>query len=216
MTTLSKWRINYPDNPIRHEDVLDKSPLQLFSEWLKKAVDDGVVEPNAMSIATAHNNIPDNRVVLLKQVDEQGLIFYTNYESDKAKQLDKNANIAATFWWPQSHRQVRIKGLASKVEQQQSEEYFASRDRDTQIGAWASKQSKVIPSYQSLRDQFLNYKKQLSKEKNIPCPPYWGGYIIQPLEIEFWQGCTSRLHDRILFNRKNLNESNWQISRLSP
>ncbi len=169
-----------------------------------------------MTISTVIDNaVPDARVVLLRHVSDKGFIFYTNYNSAKGQQLLQNNNMSAVFWWPQSHRQIRIMGKVSKIAREDSEQYFATRDRETQIGAWASMQSKFIENYDVLQNRLTEYEAKF-KNIEVPCPPYWGGYILEPIEIEFWQGRHSRLHDRIVFTRDNIKTNDWQISRLAP
>ena len=215
MTTLSKWRINYPDRPIKLNEMLD-NPFGEFERWMAAANEDGIVEPNAMTISTVIDNvIPDSRVVLLKHVSDKGFIFYTNYNSAKGQQLLQNNNMSAVFWWPQSHRQIRIIGQVSKLTRKDSEEYFATRDRETQIGAWASTQSESIENYDFLQNRLMEYEVKF-KNIEVPCPPHWGGYILEPIKIEFWQGRLSRLHDRIVFIRENMKTNDWQVSRLAP
>jgi pyridoxamine 5'-phosphate oxidase len=211
MTTLSKWRINYPDGELTM-DNLTHCPFELFEEWIQKAFNDGVIEPNAMTLSTINEDIPDSRMVLLKDFNTNGFVFYTNYLSNKGNQIAKNNNAALCFWWPNCHRQVRIQGQIFKLGTLKSDNYFASRDRDTQIGAWASKQSEKLDSYQQLLTQFEQTKNEFN-DKNVSRPQHWGGYILNPTSFEFWQGRHSRLHDRILFNK---NSDIWLTSRLSP
>ncbi len=211
MTTLSKWRINYPDGELTMENITH-CPFELFEEWLQKAFNDDVIEPNAMTLSTVDNNQPDSRMVLLKDFNKNGFVFYTNYQSQKGQQIAANNHAALCFWWPNCHRQVRVKGTIEKLDAQKSNNYFASRDRDTQIGAWASKQSQIIGNYQQLLNE-VEHKKQQFSNKTVLRPQHWGGYILRPNCFEFWQGRHSRLHDRILFNK---NGDIWSTSRLSP
>jgi pyridoxamine 5'-phosphate oxidase len=170
-------------------------------------------EPNAMILATASaEGIPSLRTVLLKKYNKDGFIFYTNYESNKAKDLLGNPNAEILFLWLELERQVRISGPAEKISSDDSEEYFQSRPTNSQIGAWASKQSSIIPDREYLEEKF---KEVAAKYKggNIPLPPFWGGFILKPVKFEFWQGRESRLHDRICYTKKS---EEWEIVRLSP
>ncbi|MFT6834783.1 MAG: pyridoxamine 5'-phosphate oxidase [Francisellaceae bacterium] len=211
MTNLSKWRVNYPDSSLIM-DNMPECPFILFQQWLDKAISDGVLEPNAMTLSTINDRCPESRMVLLKDFNEDGFIFFTNYNSAKGKQILKNKNVSLCFWWPNSHRQVRINGEISKISSAKSDAYFNTRDRDTQIGAWASNQSIQIENYKTLIDQ-NNVKLDKFAGKVVTRPQHWGGYIIKPVKLEFWQGRHSRLHDRVLFV---LNNEKWSTSRLSP
>jgi len=195
------------------EASVSSNPFTQFSVWMNEAIKSNLLDPNAMTLATASKEgIPSARTVLLKGFDERGFVFYTNYESTKAKDLDENPNAALLFLWIELERQVRISGEVEKVSQADSEEYFISRPRESQLGAWASKQSSVIASREVLERQFEEMKKRF-ENKEIPLPPFWGSYRVIPKRIEFWQGRESRLHDRICYT---LIDGKWKIERLSP
>ena len=192
----------------------ESNPLEQFKIWFAEAVGAQLLEPNAMTLATADaTGQPSARIVLLKGFDQRGLCFYTNYESSKGKQLEENPRAAIAFWWGELERQVRIEGPIEKVSREETEEYFYSRPRDSQLGAWVSNQSRVIESREVLDRKF----EQLEQEyegKIIPCPPHWGGYRLIPNLFEFWQGRPSRLHDRLLYSL--LEDGSWKRERLSP
>ncbi len=202
------------------ESKLPNQPVELFKQWLEEAVKVGILEPNAMFLATVdESGQPQGRVVLLKEVDDSGnFVFYTNYESNKAKQLENQPKATLVFLWGDLERSVRISGNVEKVSEEQSQAYFAKRPRASQIGAWASQQSREIENREEME---LNYKKMEKKfegQENIPKPPFWGGYCLKPTRIEFWKGRASRFHDRIEYNLKSTEkgESTWAIRRLQP
>ena len=193
--------------------IVDPNPFTQFSIWFNEILQLDLKEPNAMILATASaEGIPSLRTVLLKKYNKDGFIFYTNYESNKAKDLLGNPNAEILFLWLELERQVRISGPAEKISSDDSEEYFQSRPTNSQIGAWASKQSSIIPDREYLEEKF---KEVAAKYKggNIPLPPFWGGFILKPVKFEFWQGRESRLHDRICYTKKS---EEWEIVRLSP
>ena len=195
------------------ETQSDKDPYKQFQIWFSEAVAADFVEPNAMNIATVNSQGEiSSRMVLLKGFDSQGFVFFTNYGSNKAKDLASTKQAALTFWWDKLHRQVRIRGMVEKVSREETVEYFHSRPRGSQIGAIASKQSHVIENYTYLENE---YKKIESKyaDKEIPCPEHWGGYRVIPEQFEFWQGRPNRLHDRLLYTKV---KDKWNIERLSP
>ena len=204
-------RKDYKSIPLSIE-AMAKDPLAEFNKWFE-SVQDSIIEPNAMSLATVStNNIPSVRTVLLKEVTKEGFVFYTNYNSYKAVDITANQNVAIVFNWLNAHKQICIQGQAQKISSTASDSYFKSRPRSSQIGAWASDQSSIITNRKYLEDKF-NYFEKKFHGKDIPRPDIWGGYCITPFRIEFWQGCSNRLHDRFLYLLKN---SNWSISRLSP
>jgi len=209
---ISKIRRSYSLKELS-ENLVSANPIAQFSTWMDEAISSNLIEPNAMILSTANKKgIPSARTVLLKGFDEKGFVFFTNYESAKAKDLEENAFASLLFLWLELERQVRITGKAEKVSREESEKYFISRPRDSQLGAWASKQSKVIPNRKILESQFEEMKKRFENQA-IDLPPFWGGYIVIPQRIEFWQGRESRLHDRICYT---LAEGRWKIERLSP
>ena len=207
---LSNFRNEYLQSGINKED-LKSSPVEQFSLWFSQAMESDIVEPTAMSLATSDDSI-GIRTVLLKYFDEKGFVFYTNYESKKSKQMQKNPQAAILFPWLALERQVKIIGKVEKISKLESLKYFSSRPKGSQIGAWASEQSSRISSRSILIEQFESMKKKFSNGE-IPLPEFWGGYRVIPQSIEFWQGRANRLHDRFIYERE---EGEWTISRLSP
>lgn len=195
-------------------DSVDKNPMSQFRKWFEEAQKSELLEPNAMVISTVDENArPFQRTVLMKALDDKGIVFYTNYNSRKAKQLAKNANISLLFPWYGLERQVAIIGTAEKVSTKESLQYFSSRPYGSQLGAWVSQQSKVISS-RSILETKLAEMKQKFKEGKVPLPDFWGGYRVIPSSIEFWQGRQSRLHDRLIYEKEV--DGNWNISRMAP
>ena len=196
-------------------DSIGDNPIDLFAKWFKEAESsDKIIEPNAMTISTVNElNKPSSRIVLLKEFSDEGFIFFTNYQSKKAKSIKINKMVSLSFFWQFLERQVIVNGIAEKVSDEKSDEYFNSRPRSSQISAIISDQSSEIPNLQYLEQKFEKKQKELEGKKIIR-PNYWGGIIIKPLEIEFWQGRPSRLHNRVLFK---INEnSKWEAKLLSP
>jgi pyridoxamine 5'-phosphate oxidase len=195
------------------ESGIPENPMSLFKQWFREALESEVTEPNAMALATVTaNGTPDSRMVLMKGIEEDSITFFTNYESRKAADLEKIPHASCTFWWAELERQVRLSGSAEKVSVDVSAEYFDSRPRQSQIGAWASSQSRPVSSRKELEELFTRYEKKFDGEK-VPKPDHWGGYKIFIREIEFWQGRPGRLHDRI---RYTLDQGNWFRQRLAP
>lgn len=196
-----------------HEKDVAPDPLQQFHRWYGAARRLFFPLPNACALATATSDgKPDARMVLLKGADERGFVFYTNYESPKADQLDRNPRAVLVFHWAELFRQVRIEGPVERVSAEESDAYFASRPRGSQIGAWASKQSSALERREVLEDRVREFEQKF-RGQPVPRPPFWGGYLVRPERIEFWQGRPSRLHDRILYTRDG---QAWKITRLSP
>jgi pyridoxamine 5'-phosphate oxidase len=197
------------------ESALPKDPVELFNTWLLEAAgNDVVVEANAMVLSTVIDNQPSSRTVLLKDLSKDGFTFFTNYGSRKAKHISANANVSLLFPWYPLERQVIVLGSASKISKSDSENYFASRPRGSQIGAWASMQSEELSSREELENKYAELEKKWPEGTLIPMPEHWGGYVVLPTSIEFWQGRYSRLHDRIRYVRSENND--WQIKRIYP
>ncbi|KOH44192.1 pyridoxamine 5'-phosphate oxidase [Sunxiuqinia dokdonensis] len=209
---LREIRNNYQKHKLE-EAKLPEDPIALFDYWLKEAIKEKVQEPTAMVVATAADGIPDARIVLLKEISDGNFHFYTNYHSTKGRQLATNPHVALNFFWPELERQVRVKGTTSKVNDALSEEYFNTRPRESQLGAWASAQSETLTNRQQLEQKYEELEKHYEGEV-IPKPAHWGGYQVEPFEIEFWQGRPGRLHDRIQY-QKNA-QGQWTFRRLSP
>jgi pyridoxamine 5'-phosphate oxidase len=196
------------------ETDLEKSPFAQFAHWFEEAKQHHPVNPDAMTLATATaDGGVSARTVLLKDFDDHGFVFYTNYQSRKGEQLSANPRVALCFYWPQLERQVRIEGVAVKTTEEESDAYFATRPRGSQIGAWASCQSRVIPGRGDLDKRFRDLEADY-RERQVPRPPHWGGYRVIPIEIEFWQGRADRLHDRFVYRLRE--PKDWVIERLSP
>jgi pyridoxamine 5'-phosphate oxidase len=195
------------------ESQIDSNPLIQFEDWLREAMDAKVNEPTAMVLATAKpNGMPSSRVVLLKAFTRQGFGFFTNYSSRKGEEITVNQHVALLFHWPELERQVRIEGMASKTSARISDDYFNSRPLESRLSAVISNQSQVVPNREYL-ERLWNEKGDEAIVDQVVRPSFWGGYIVEPHRIEFWQGRSNRLHDRILYSR---NEDNWVISRLAP
>lgn len=213
LSSLAAMRREYTQQGLRRED-LASNPFLQFGTWFEQAIDAGVAEPNAMSLATVGTALePSLRTVLLKMYDEKGFVFFTNYNSQKAKQIAENPQVALLFAWIDLGRQVQIRGRAEKISSSESLTYFLSRPRGAQMGAWVSQQSSVIGSRQLLDMKFGEIRKKFSTGK-IPLPDFWGGYRVVPKSIEFWQGRENRLHDRFVYTRAP--EGQWSTERLSP
>jgi pyridoxamine 5'-phosphate oxidase len=195
------------------EKTIDPDPIKQFQVWFNDAVAAKLPLPEAMTLATATpDGKPSARMVLLKQVDHDGFVFFTNYHSAKAEQLDANPYAALVFYWSQLDRQVRVEGSVVRTSAQESQEYFRTRPRESQIGAWASAQSQAISSRAALEQRAQELEAMYS-DREVDCPDYWGGYRLKPERIEFWKSRIGRLHDRILYQR---DAAGWTITRLAP
>ena len=208
---LNALRCEFTSSGISREQM-NSNPFIQFEAWLKQASDADLTLPNAMSLATSNADEVSIRTVLLKSFDENGFVFFTNYESKKSKQIQENPKAALLFPWLDLERQVKISGTVEKISTLESVKYFSSRPKDSQLGAWASSQSSGISSRQILLSQFEAMKNKF-KQGKIPLPDFWGGYRVVPQRIEFWQGRERRLHDRFAYIKQ---DGNWIIERLAP
>lgn len=206
------FRHEYIGGPLRRAE-LEPDPIKQFHNWFSAAITAGIHDANAMTLATCVGDKPFARVVLLKDFDERGFVFFTNYSSEKGQQLEKNPNAALVVYWMEVERQIRIEGIVEKTSREESEEYFHSRPFGAQLGAWTSQQSKVIDARRIL-DARLEEMKQRFADGTIPLPPHWGGYRLAPSRMEFWQGRPDRLHDRFRYLRHK--DGSWSIERLAP
>ncbi len=211
---LSNYRKQYDKDALLEENT-PENPIEMFRDWFMQAEnDDTVHEANAMNIATIGlDGFPKNRMVLLKKFTYEGFIFYTNYQSEKGRAITANSNICLSFFWPALERQIIIKGHAEKLSENSSDGYFESRPDGSKLGAWASEQSAVIPSRTFLDKQLKKFEEKF-KNKEIPRPKNWGGYLVRPVSIEFWQGRPNRMHDRIRYRLQK--DYNWKKERLAP
>ena len=208
---LADIRGKYSEFELNKENI-DKDPFKQFSLWMDDVLKMNIVEPNAMVLSTSdENNFPSSRVVLLKELKDGEFIFYTNYESKKGHDLSVNPQASLLFFWRELGRQIRISGIVTKTNREESENYFSSRPYESRISAWASKQSSIIPGRKFLEDKFEEIKKEY--EKVVPVPSFWGGFKLSPIRFEFWQGRENRLHDRIVYIQ---NKDKWDMVRLSP
>jgi pyridoxamine 5'-phosphate oxidase len=195
------------------ESGADADPVEQFRKWFEEALAADLHEPNAMTLGTATpGGRPSARIVLLKGFDERGFVFYTNYEGRKARELEDNPYCALVFYWGELERQVRVEGRASRIPKEESDAYFDSRPRGSRLGAWVSEQSRTIESREALEDRLRELEERYEGAE-IPRPPFWGGYRVEPDSVEFWQGRENRLHDRLIYRRS---ERGWKIERLQP
>lgn len=211
---LSNYRRNYQKKELSLKDI-PENPLELFQKWFYEVEEfGGDIESNAMTISTIGlDGYPKNRAVLLKKYTWEGFIFYTNYNSEKGKAIKANPNVCLSFLWHHIERQIIIKGKAEKISENLSDGYFESRPDGSKLGAWASHQSEPVPSRKYLDDRLVEYELKF-KDKEITRPKYWGGYIVKPVSIEFWQGRPNRMHDRVRYTLQE--DYNWKIERLAP
>ena len=211
--SIADIRRDYSHQSLSEKDA-DPNAIRQFEKWWHEAVNSKIDDVNAMTLATASvDGLPSARIILLKGFDEKGFLFFTNYESYKAQQLAENPKACLVFFWKELERQVRITGLIQKISSAESDAYFDSRPESSRIGAWASPQSRVIESREWLDEKFNELASSMS-DTNIERPAYWGGYIVKPVVIEFWQGRPSRLHDRIQYTLEE--NGGWKIERLAP
>ena len=210
--SIASLRNEYKLKTLSEDDVAPNA-IEQFARWFSEARNSHLHEVNSMTLATAApDGTPSARIVLLKGFDGRGFIFYTNYNSAKGKELLQNPKASLIFFWKELERQIRINGTVAKVSDMESDVYFKLRPAGSRLGAWASEQSSVIANRKILEDNMLKYEQQFGN--NIPRPPHWGGYVVQPLKIEFWQGRSNRLHDRILYTLQL--DGNWTRERLAP
>lgn len=209
---LRDIRTNYQKFELTEQNV-DKDPFQQLNLWLKDAISGKTADPTAMILSTIDSDgNPESRVVLLKELTPEGLVFFTNYSSKKGQQISGNQHVSIVFFWAETERQVRIKGIAEKIPEKESEAYFLSRPIESQLGAWASPQSQIIEDRQILDENYNRYQEYFLNNE-IKKPPHWGGFLIRPEYFEFWQGRSNRLHDRIEFQKSG---QEWIIHRLAP
>lgn len=204
-------RRDYDQDSLKDHEA-PESPIELFRDWLDDALESEVKEPNAFVLSTYANEEVDSRVVLLREFSEAGVQFFTNYGSQKGKELEQNPQAAINFFWADLDRQIRMKAKIKKLGKAGSDEYFASRPRESQIGAWASQQSETLSSREELEERVAKYTNEF-KGKEVPRPEFWGGYLAEVYSYEFWQGRQSRLHDRIVYEVEN---GKWKKKRLYP
>ncbi len=213
MTSIADLRREYASRALVERDAFD-DPLRQFELWFDEALKASLIEVNAMTLATVSpGGEPAARIVLLKAFDERGFVFFTNYESAKGRDLDASGRACLLFFWPELERQIRITGEVTRTTAEESAAYFHSRPFESQIGAWASDQSRALADRETLEARQVELREQ-HRGKEVPLPPHWGGYRVKPERIEFWQGRTSRLHDRLLYTKRD--DGTWSRVRLAP
>lgn len=213
MNGISEMRESY-DRGFLDEAHVESDAMKQFQVWFEEARNENILEPNAMVLSTIGlDGNPESRTVLLKGLEDEGFIFYTNYKSDKAKEIAANSNVSLLFLWKKMQRQIRISGKVRKISKEKSEAYFHSRPKGSQIGAWVSPQSQVISDKSMLDKRKEELIEKYKDADKLPLPDFWGGYIVVPNKMEFWQGRPNRLHDRL---RYNLDTGQWKIDRVAP
>ncbi|HLI94834.1 MAG TPA: pyridoxamine 5'-phosphate oxidase [Candidatus Baltobacteraceae bacterium] len=195
-----------------HEERVCTDPIEQVRLWLDDAVHADVPEPNAMCLSTCFDGLPSSRMVLLRRLSSDGFVFFTSYFSRKGREIERNAHAALLFYWPQLERQIRVEGHTQRIAEDESDEYFASRPRGHQLGAWASEQSEPVENRELLEQRMHDYEERFEGE-DVPRPHSWGGYVVIPQRVEFWQGRLNRMHDRLEFTRVN---AAWSMRRLQP
>jgi len=211
---IANLRQQYGIGTLNASDLL-ADPMEQFKSWFAQAQEAKITEPNAMILSTVNKDAqPTARTVLLKELSTEGFVFYTNYDSDKGHDMAANPKVSLTFLWLGLERQVRIQGLAERSDEASSTKYFQSRPKASQLGAWASPQSKQLESRAVLEERLAEFQAKYANEEVLPKPPHWGGYLIRPNVIEFWQGRASRLHDRFVYRR--MANAKWEINRIAP
>lgn len=205
-------RVDYAKHQLLESDA-GEDPIALFGAWFRTAADGGVPESHACALATAGSLTISNRIVLLRGFDQRGFTFYTNYNSRKAMDLERDPRAAMTFFWPQLERQVRIEGKCVQVDAAESDAYFMERPAESRVGAWSSDQSRPVEDRHALEERFARWKERFA-EGDVPRPLHWGGYRLEPVRVEFWQGRPNRMHDRLAYER--LNDGSWVRTRLQP
>lgn len=209
---MKHLRQDYNKHELLEKD-LKENPFEQFDLWFNDAMHAKLLEPNAMTLATCINNKPSARIVLLKEADETGFVFYTNYQSRKGNEMAHNEHAALLFFWDVLERQIRIEGHVEKVAEEVSDIYFKERPKESRIGAWASPQSKIIADRSIIEQQYTHTAQQYANIDEVPRPPHWGGYKVVPYYFEFWQGRRSRLHDRLVYEKA---DAGWSVYRLAP
>jgi pyridoxamine 5'-phosphate oxidase len=210
---VARLRKEYTRAGLKESDT-DPNPIQQFRRWFDEAFASNLHEPNAMTLATTTSDVrPSARIVLLKGFDERGFVFYTNYESRKSSELAANPRAALVFYWGELERQVRVEGRVERIPDEESDAYFAGRPRGSQLGAWASQQSRPVTDRGALEERLRELEVDY-EGREVPRPPFWGGYRVEPETIEFWQGRENRLHDRLVYRRSR--EGGWRRERLQP
>lgn len=210
---IAALRREYADRGLRESD-LGPEPIAAFVRWHQEAFEAGLHEPNAMVVATVDGDVPSSRMVLLKTVDARGFVFYTNTLSRKGRELAANPACALLFPWHPLERQVRVEGEVELVGDAEADAYFSSRPRSSQLGAWASPQSEVVADRDFLADRYAHESDRFTSVDEVPRPPHWGGYLVRPRVVEFWQGRPGRMHDRLRLER--LDDTGWSLERLAP